>query len=42
VIDLDATLDKQFLHIAIGRAVTQVPPHREHDDFAQKPESREG
>jgi hypothetical protein len=31
VIDLDPTLDQQFLDIAVGKVVAQVPPHGDHD-----------
>jgi hypothetical protein len=38
MINLDATLGQQLLHIAVGQAVAQVPPHRDHDDIPRKSE----
>ena len=31
VVDLDATLGQQLLHIPVGQPEPQVPPHRQHD-----------
>src|SRR5437588_3441184 len=38
MINHDATLRQQLLHIAVGEAVAQVPPHRDHDDILRKSE----
>jgi hypothetical protein len=42
VIDLDAAFGQQFLDVAVGQSVAQIPPHRQHDDLGRKPEAREG
>ena len=42
VIDLDPTLGKQLLHVAIGQPEPQLPPHREDDDVRREPEPGEG
>src|ERR687894_1116890 len=39
VIHRDATLCQQLLHIAVGEAVAQVPPHRHQDYIRRKPET---
>jgi hypothetical protein len=31
VVDLDTTLDQQFLHIAVGQVEPQLPAHRDDD-----------
>jgi hypothetical protein len=36
VIDFDAALGQQLLHIAVGQAVTQVPAHRDRDHLTGK------
>ncbi len=41
VIDLDPTLPQQFLDIAIGEALPQIPPQREDDDLGREPEPLE-
>jgi hypothetical protein len=41
VVDLDATLDQQLLHITVGQAETQVPPDRGHDHVNREPEPGE-
>jgi len=38
VINRDATLGQQLLHIAVRETVTQVPAHRDHDHIRRKPE----
>ena len=38
VIHLDTALGQQFLHVAVGQAVAQIPKHRQHDDLTGKPE----
>jgi hypothetical protein len=38
VIHLDAPLSEEFLEIAIGEAVEQVPAHSEDDDLGREPE----
>lgn len=40
VVDLDAALDQQPLHIAVGQAIAQVPPHRDHDHLGRETRSR--
>jgi hypothetical protein len=42
VIDLDAALAQQLLDVAVGKAVAQIPAHRQHDDLGQKPIPGEG
>jgi hypothetical protein len=29
---------KAFLHVAVGQAIAQVPPHRHHDHLGREPE----
>jgi hypothetical protein len=41
VVDLDPTLRKELLDIAIRQAEPQIPPNREHDHFGRKPEPNE-
>jgi len=41
VIHLDAPLSEQFLEIAIGESIAQVPAHREDDDLGREPETLE-
>src|SRR5258705_7499771 len=41
VVDLDATLDQQFLHVAVREAVAQVPPDRDDDHLGREPEAGE-
>ena len=41
VVDLDATLGEEFLDVAIGQPVAQVPAHREHDHLGREPEAFE-
>jgi len=36
VVDLDATFGQQFLDIAVGQAVTQVPAHRDRDHLPRE------
>ncbi len=36
MVDLDAALGKQLLHIAVGQAVTQVPAHRQRDHLPRE------
>jgi hypothetical protein len=42
VVDLDAAFDHQFLDIAVGQVVSQVPPDRHHDHVGGEPEAAEG
>jgi hypothetical protein len=42
IVDLDTTLDQEFLDVAIRQAVAQVPPHRQHDDVGWEAEAGEG
>src|SRR6478735_8968969 len=37
VVDLDAALGQQFLDIAVGQAVAQIPAHRDADHLPRKP-----
>jgi hypothetical protein len=39
VIDLDAALGKQLLHVPVGQAEAHVPAHRQHDHMRREPES---
>src|SRR5204863_2813353 len=41
VVNLDATLDQQFLDVAVREVVAQVPPDRHHDDLGREPEASE-
>jgi hypothetical protein len=41
VIDLNTPLGQQFLDIAVGQAVAQVPPDRDHDHRRREPEPGE-
>jgi hypothetical protein len=41
VVDLNAALGEQLLHVAVGQTEPQVPPHREHDHVRREPESGE-
>jgi hypothetical protein len=41
VIDGDATLGQQLLHIAVRQAVAQVPADRDREDFPREPEASE-
>ena len=41
VIDGDATLGQQFLDVAEGQAIPQVPAHGQHDHVGRKPEACE-
>jgi hypothetical protein len=38
MIDRDAAFGEQFLNVAIGQAVAQVPAHRHHDHLGREPE----
>lgn len=42
VVDLDAAFGEQFLDVAIGQPVAQVPAHRHHDHLGREPEASEG
>ena len=37
VVDLNPAFGEQFLHIAVGQAVSQIPAHRDRDDLTRKP-----
>ena len=37
MIHRDATLGQQFLDVALGQAVAQVPAHRDRDHLTRKP-----
>jgi hypothetical protein len=39
VIHGDATLSQQFLHVPVGQAIPQVPPHCERDHLGREPEA---
>jgi hypothetical protein len=41
VVDVDAAFGEQFLDVAVGQSVAQVPAHRYHDYLGRKPESSE-
>jgi hypothetical protein len=41
VVDIDAALGQQLLHVAVGQAEPQVPAHRQHDHLRREPEPRE-
>jgi hypothetical protein len=41
VINLDTAFSQQLLHVPIGQAVAQVPPHRHHDHLRRETEPRE-
>jgi hypothetical protein len=36
VIDLDAALDQQFLDVAVGQAVPELPAHRHRDHLTRE------
>src|SRR5918997_1002746 len=38
MINRDATLSQQLLHIAVRETITQVPAHRDHDHISWKSE----
>jgi len=38
VIDFYTALYQQFLNVAVGQVVPQVPAHRDHDDVRWEPE----
>jgi hypothetical protein len=42
VVDLDTALDQELFHVAVRKAVAQVPTDRNHDHFGREPEAREG
>ena len=35
----DTALGQQFLHVAVGQAVPQVPAHRDRDHLSREPEA---
>jgi hypothetical protein len=37
VVDVDASFGKQFLDIALGQPVAEVPPHRQQDHLRREP-----
>jgi hypothetical protein len=37
VVDLDPSLGEEFLDVAVGQPVAQVPAHRHHDHLGRKP-----
>jgi hypothetical protein len=41
MVDLDTPFGEQFLNVAIGQPVAQVPPDRHHDHLRWKPEPKE-
>jgi hypothetical protein len=41
VVGLDATLEEEFLDVAVGQVVPQVQPDRDHDDVRREPEPGE-
>jgi hypothetical protein len=41
VIDLDAALDQQLLHVPVGQVEPQIPAHPDDDDLRRKPEPGE-
>ena len=42
VVDLDASLGQELLHVPVGQAEPQVPPDRQGDDLGREPVAREG
>jgi hypothetical protein len=42
VVDLDPAFAEQFLHVAVGQAVAQVPAHRHHDHLGADREFHAG
>src|SRR5439155_24235126 len=42
VIDLDPTLAEDFLDVALGEPVPQIPAHSENDDLGREPEPAQG
>jgi hypothetical protein len=41
VIDGDTVLSQQFLHVAVGQAIPQVPADRDRDHLGREPEASE-
>jgi hypothetical protein len=41
VVDLDTTLNQEFLDVAVGQVVAQVPAHRDDDRLGWEPEPDE-
>jgi hypothetical protein len=41
MVDVDATLGQQLLHIPVGQAEPQIPAHRQHDHLGREPENAE-
>jgi hypothetical protein len=41
LVDLDATLDQQFLNVAVGQIEAQVPADRDNDHLRREPEPGE-
>jgi hypothetical protein len=41
MVDLDTAFDQQFLDVAVGKAVAQVPANRHHDHLRREPEPGE-
>jgi hypothetical protein len=38
VVDLDAALGQQILHVSVGQAIMHIPAHRDRDHLRWKPE----
>jgi hypothetical protein len=41
VVDVDAALGQQLLHVPIGQPEPQIPAHRQHDHLRGEPEAGE-
>jgi hypothetical protein len=41
MVDLDATLGQQLLHVPVGQAEPQIPAHRQHDHLRREAETGE-
>jgi hypothetical protein len=41
VVDVDPALGQQLFEIAVGKAIAQIPAHRQHDHLGRKPEPGE-
>jgi hypothetical protein len=41
VVDVDAALGQQLLHVPVGQAEPQIPAYRQHDHIRREPEPNE-
>ncbi len=41
MVNFDTAFSKEFFHVSVRQAISQVPTHGEHDDFGREPAASE-